>query len=1750
MSKSLKKCMALLLTLTLLVTTLLISPLTASATTMTPVSLEKYKISVWADPEEVLTQAYVDDFNDGTSVSSALGGIQPYQIEATAGLTVGSGGVGNYYLFLPSTADCSSLTLWLVSDSTLTIDGTEIESGVPTDIFAELDEGGISKDYTFTLDSTSYDVTVLKSGDVGTVYITTESGSLSSITSSQDNYEAGTIMVVQSDGTVDYMGDLAKMSGRGNGTWDSDNDKNPYNIKLASSTSLLGMSKAKKWCLLASTGSGNDATFVKNQLTYDFADYIGIEYQVHCKPVDLYVNQQYLGSYQLAEKVEIKSNRVDVTDAYENLEIANGTTDSVTGAIIPADLDGTEVVTTGETTAGSFIKYDLTGQTIGAYNSSPSLTNPSDSTGGYIYELEISNRWVNENAGFCAYNRQGWVIKSADYVSSDMLDYSYNLLYALGSSVYNGGTVPSESTTTTCSKISSSLSKYGGSSSHTVTNPAPEEEYQGMSWSDILDADSAVKYYWTQEFFKNMDSSTSSTYFYKDSDSVDGKLYAGPVWDMDNSLCYDESASRWGYSYTTSDGWYTKNARIYRWRCEDSTTTYSTDDYSPLNFYAALATNCSDFWAMAEDYWYSTISPAVDVLLGNTVDETGTLQSISEYVTTVTKSAVMDATRFSTTYDAESVISGLETWVSERQTWINDESGFSTTAISGTLVGSVDDYSYTGSEITPEPVVTYNDSVLGTITLTEGVDYTLSYSNNVNVGTATISITGINGYTGTKKTTFNIVANDLTNATLTIDSSQYADTSLTPTLTDADGNDLSDAVSYQWYKDGTAITDATDKTYAIAESDAGSEITVVATGDGTNIINSVTSNTCTILEGERPEGFTMTIASWDYDYTADSTALANADTSGGYYYDATGGELQSSAELYASVNATDEAEIKWSGSSDLYTNDSNSVTSDQAPVMGTSKTNSLAWGAYPYFETVVSTVGFEDICFTAKLGGTKKAPRDWKLQYSLDGTTYTDIDSATYSITDNKTMELAFSDIALPSDCDNQQTVYIRMIVTDDIAINGTNTIVNQTSGDAAVNNIAVTGTSLSVITELYAPTITSTDDGLLFDDNTVTITDNNGGADLYYTVNDGEAVLYTGEFNPFNASTAKIGDTAEISAYAYYNDITSEITTATVTFAGVNINSFVYSDYSTDVTAGAVQSTGGVYGQSGKMTAYADGTSQYVPLWNSDNGSFSVAPDDGLKWSEESGFTYQISTVGYENVSFSCTAYTTNYGPNSLTLQYSTDGVTYYNVESDVQLTANGTLEQLFSVASLPAACDNQRVVYIRLATTENLTYTGEELHDNYSKGNLYVNDVIISGEDDGTLKMPYTEKSTQYFGANGVIEYISPDGLPMRYVVLDSSGQTVGGGTYSSSGIQLSTVDGFDKSEQEAYTVIIEAYDEDENTSVSNSAVYYYKGTTVVKFNYNDSTKLFSDYVSSDSLTVSNTSGANSGTLSMYPDSNNPAELTYTNTYGVKVAYNSNNPFTATKVIDNPDGNGYWLIETSTSGYQNLTINLEQLSANNGPRDWGIAYSTDGVNYTYVENSNARAISNDASSEPVETYGNLALPSECDNQETLYIKVFINGGEAVNGTELEDVVKGNTGLNGFEINGIPVSYEIEFNTTLLESQDSDTGTIAVGNVDIYVNGTLKATTDENGSATVSLANGLESTIEFKGDSIATRTVVITADSTTESQSVALMAYDLNGDGYVNAKDFSIMVNDSQYSAYKDYFINFVNVRTSEFTY
>lgn len=115
-------------------------------------------------------------------------------------------------------------------------------------------------------------------------------------------------------------------------------------------------------------------------------------------------------------------------------------------------------------------------------------------------------------------------------------------------------------------------------------------------------------------------------------------------------------------------------------------------------------------------------------------------------------------------------------------------------------------YTYTGSAIEEKPVVTCISHEGATpYVLKEGTDYTLSYSNNTNAGTAEITITAVegSGFTGSTKATFTIARKALDKSMAAAIADQtYAGAALTPAVAVKDGTrtlvkDTDYTVSYQ-----------------------------------------------------------------------------------------------------------------------------------------------------------------------------------------------------------------------------------------------------------------------------------------------------------------------------------------------------------------------------------------------------------------------------------------------------------------------------------------------------------------------------------------------------------------------------------------------------------------------------------------------------------------------------------------------------------------------------------------------------------------------------------------------------------------------------------------------------------------------------------------------------------------------------------------------------------------------------------------
>ena len=102
----------------------------------------------------------------------------------------------------------------------------------------------------------------------------------------------------------------AGIRGRGNSTWEW-YDKKPYRIKFEHKQKVLGLDKAKSWVLLANY---RDITDVMNTFVFELGRMMGLPFTNHSRYVEILLNGEYIGVYQLTEQVQQGKNRVDISD--------------------------------------------------------------------------------------------------------------------------------------------------------------------------------------------------------------------------------------------------------------------------------------------------------------------------------------------------------------------------------------------------------------------------------------------------------------------------------------------------------------------------------------------------------------------------------------------------------------------------------------------------------------------------------------------------------------------------------------------------------------------------------------------------------------------------------------------------------------------------------------------------------------------------------------------------------------------------------------------------------------------------------------------------------------------------------------------------------------------------------------------------------------------------------------------------------------------------------------------------------------------------------------------------------------------------------------------------------------------------------------------------------------------------------------------------------------------------------------------
>ncbi|MBO6217544.1 MAG: CotH kinase family protein, partial [Prevotella sp.] len=192
-----------------------------------------------------------------------------------------------------------------------------------------------------------------------TIYIDTKDGA--AIQSSAGEWVAAGIQVIDANenlkpftqeiGLTSAGKNILQIRGRGTTSW-TNTDKKSYrlqfgkddkddlgNVTKSYKHNLLvnedgaGVVKKRNWVLLANSG---DKTLVRNALTKEIGDAVGLPFTPGYRFVDLVLNGTYVGTYQVTEFLEADANRV-------NIDEDNGLLIQMTG-LTDADLTNDHVI--------------------------------------------------------------------------------------------------------------------------------------------------------------------------------------------------------------------------------------------------------------------------------------------------------------------------------------------------------------------------------------------------------------------------------------------------------------------------------------------------------------------------------------------------------------------------------------------------------------------------------------------------------------------------------------------------------------------------------------------------------------------------------------------------------------------------------------------------------------------------------------------------------------------------------------------------------------------------------------------------------------------------------------------------------------------------------------------------------------------------------------------------------------------------------------------------------------------------------------------------------------------------------------------------------------------------------------------------------------------------------------------------------------------------------------------------------------
>ena len=437
--------------------------------------------------------------------------------------------------------------------------------------------------------TTDYQVDLTRFTDLPVVYLTTD---FYAAIDSKDDY-------VQGESSIDggrHFDDLApvemKIRGRGNSTWYL-HPKKPFQMKLSDKAEFLGMPNDKKWLFLAEY---SDKTMLRNKISFEMGYISNLDWTPQGRFAEVYINDEYNGTYNITQKVEESDNRVPLGDTGYLLELdqlerldsddvyfESAITDkflvnvkepsiernSPEYVYIKERINHCENVISGVSTGNSsfFAVFATISDNVWDVNLSQTMTLIPDSNYTVSFKAMSSiNRtmiaglglyhdpWTN--VGESVSLTTDWQTFTLTQTTTDFGDNQSRVLFDMGGD--EGGeiyiddvsvlTADGVELVTNGDFANREASWEGGAATPENIIYMPHAE---MRYTDCIDIDSFVDWYLISEITKNVDSKSFSSIFLNVMPGE--KIKMGPLWDFDLSFGnVDYADSRY------AEGWWVK----------------------------------------------------------------------------------------------------------------------------------------------------------------------------------------------------------------------------------------------------------------------------------------------------------------------------------------------------------------------------------------------------------------------------------------------------------------------------------------------------------------------------------------------------------------------------------------------------------------------------------------------------------------------------------------------------------------------------------------------------------------------------------------------------------------------------------------------------------------------------------------------------------------------------------------------------------------------------------------------------------------------------------------------------------------------------------------------------------------------------------------------------------------------------------------------------------------------------------------